>query len=315
MPYAPVEPACDGRTGTEAPEHCMLSYLPLYRGLDKAALERAYNARQSVPSFEAEYARYVAASERVKREIPHIADIVYDPASGETLDFYPAQPGAPVFVWIHGGYWRATSKDDNAFVVPGPRAHGMAVAVINYTLAPAVTLDEIVRQVRCAIAFLHASRERLAIAPGPMAVGGSSAGGHLVGMLLADGWHETFSVPDDVIGTALPLSGLHDIEPLRHTHINDWLGLDDGMIARNSPIFHIPRRSTALVLAAAGGLETAEFRRQTADYHAAWVAAGHEGAHIDMPEHNHFDIALSLGEPEGILARAVAEGHARAGRN
>ncbi|MGV6876181.1 alpha/beta hydrolase [Pseudochelatococcus sp. B33] len=284
----------------------MLSNQLLYRGLDKATLDREYNARESVPSFDAEYARYVAGSERVKREVPHLADIVYDPVSGETLDFYPAHPDAPVFLWIHGGYWRATSKDDNAFVVPGPRAHGMAVAVVNYTLAPAVKLDEIVRQVRSALAFLHASRERFSIAPGPVAIGGSSAGGHLVGMLLAGGWHWDFGVPEDVIGTALALSGLHDIEPLRHTHIDAWLGLDDGAIARNSPIRHIPQRSAARLLASVGGLETAEFRRQTADYYAAWTAAGHEGELIDMPRHNHFDIALSLGEPDGVLARAVA---------
>ncbi len=287
--------------------HCMSLNNLLYRDLDKAALERGYNARESVPSFDAEYARYVAASERVKREISHLADIVYDPPSGETLDFYPAHPGAPVFLWIHGGYWRATSKNDNAFVVPGPRAHGMAVAVVNYTLAPAVTLDEIVRQVRQAIAFLHANRERFAIAPDPLAVGGSSAGGHLVGMLLAGGWHGDFNVPENTIGAALALSGLHDIEPLRHTQVNDWLGLDDDSIARNSPIRHIPQRSSARLLASVGGLETAEFKRQTADYHAAWIAAGHAGALLDMPRHNHFDIALSLGDPDGVLAKAIAE--------
>lgn len=284
----------------------MSSSQQLYRGLDSATLDREYNARASVPSFEAEHARYVAASDRVKRDIPHVADIVYDPRSGETLDFYPAAPGAPAFLWIHGGYWRGGSKDDNAFVVPGLLAHGLSVAVIDYTLAPAVQLDEIVRQVRGAVAFLHANRERLAVAPGPLAAGGSSAGGHLVGMLLAGGWHEAFAVPEDIISTALALSGLHDIEPLRHTHINEWLGLDDGSIARNSPIRHVPQRSAAHLIAAAGGLETSEFKRQTRDYAAVWTAAGHAGDLLDMPEHNHFDIALSLGERDGVLAHAVA---------
>lgn len=279
---------------------------PLYRGFDKETLDREYNARASVPSFEAEYACCVAESERAKQEHRRIADIVYDEASGETFDLYPADPGAPAFLWIHGGYWRGGSKEDNAFVVPGLRANGMAVAVLNYTLAPRVSLDEIVRQTRAAIAFLHARREQFEIAAGGIAVGGSSAGAHLVGMLLAEGWHSDFAVPNDVIRVALALSGLYDIEPLRHTHVDAWLGLDIASIERNSPLRHIPTRSTAALLASVGGRETSEFCRQTADYAAAWTAAGHRGSVIAMPLHNHFDIALSLSEHDGTLARAVA---------
>lgn len=279
----------------------------LYRGLDAATLDREYNARASVASFDAEYARYVAESERVKREIPHRANILYDRESGETLDLYPGEPGSPVFLWVHGGYWRATSKDDNAFVVAGPKAHGMAVAVMNYTLAPLVGLDEIVRQVRSAVAFLHRSRAELGIGDSPIAVGGSSAGGHLVAMLLAAGWQSAFGIPEDTIGPALALSGLHDIEPLRHTHIDEWLNLDAGTIARNSPIRLIPKATRAHLIASVGGLETSEFKRQTADYAAAWRAAGHRVTNVDMPHHNHFDIALSLKEPDGPLARAVAD--------
>lgn len=280
---------------------------PVYRSFDNATLDAEYNARESVASFDAEYALYVAESECVKREHAILPDIVYDAQSGETLDFYPAAPDAPIFLWIHGGYWRASSKDDNAFVVPGLNARGMAVAVMNYTLAPAAKLDEIVRQVRSAVAFLHANRSRFSTSAAPLAIGGSSAGGHLVGMLLAEGWHRDFDLPDDAIDVALALSGLFDIEPLRSTHINSWLDLDEGAIARNSPIRHIPKRSAVNLLASVGGLETSEFRRQTTDYAAAWGAAGHPVTPVDMPRHNHFNIALSLREPDGALARTVAE--------
>lgn len=278
---------------------------PVYRGFDRAALDREYNARESVASFDAEYAKYVSVSAQVQQEHERIADIVYDEASGETLDLYPAEPDAPLFLWVHGGYWRASSKDDNAFVVPGPKAHGFAVAVMNYTLAPQASLDEIVRQTRAAATFLHARRAQYGT--GGLAVGGSSAGGHLVGMLLADGWQADFGLPDDAITVGLALSGLHDIEPLRSTHVDAWLGLDQAAIARNSPIRHIPLRSPARLLASVGGLETSEFRRQTADYAAAWMAAGHGGEVIAMPQHNHFDIALDLACPDGVLAPALAK--------
>lgn len=276
----------------------------LYRGMDRATLAREYDARGSVASFDAEYARYVAGSAAAQREHRRIADIVYDEASGETLDIYPAEPGAPLFLWIHGGYWRATSKDDNAFVVPGLKAQGFAVAVMNYTLAPQASLDEIVRQTRAALGFLDRDRARYGF--GGISVGGSSAGGHLTAMLLAGGWHDDFGLPEDVIEVALDLSGLHDLEPLRHIEVNGWLSLDDAMIDRNSPIRQIPSRSSTMLITAVGGLETSEFRRQTTAYSAAWTDAGHRGETIAMPQHNHFDIAASLGVSESVLARAVA---------
>ncbi|CAD5256584.1 Arylformamidase [Bosea sp. 62] len=276
----------------------------LYHGMDRATLAREYDARGSVPSFDAEYARYLANSQAVHREHRRIADIVYDEASGETLDIYPAEPGAPLFLWIHGGYWRATSKDDNAFVVPGLTAQGFAVAVMNYTLAPQASLDEIVRQTRAALGFLH--RERARYGFGGVSVGGSSAGGHLTAMLLAGGWHAAYGMPGDVIEVALDLSGLHELEPLRHIEVNSWLSLDDAMIDRNSPIRHIPSRSSTTLITAVGGLETSEFRRQTSAYATAWADAGHRGDTIAMPRHNHFDIALSLGERDSVLAANVA---------
>ena len=263
----------------------------LYRGMDAATLDREYDARASVPSFEAEYARYLAASGGAPRPD---ATPVYDP-SGQRLDLYRAAPGAPV-----------EPKEDNAFAAPGLLAHGISVAVMDYALCPAVTLDEIVRQVRAAVAFLHHGRAALGLAPGPIGVGGSSAGGQLVGMLLLDGWQAGLGLPPGAIGTALALSGLFELEPLRHTHQNAWLRLDEAAARRNSPLLHLPRHATAHLIAAAGGRETAEFRRQTTDFTAAWTALGHRATAIPMPDHNHFDIALSLNEPDGTLTRAVA---------
>ena len=253
-----------------------------------------------------EYAKYVAASDRVKSEC-HFTTHVYDETSGEKLDLYLAAPGAPLFLWIHGGYWRASSKDDNAFVVPGLLAHGISVAVVDYTLAPAVTLDEIVRQVRTAFAFLHAKASIYGYAASRLHIGGSSAGGHLTGMLLARDWHSAFGVPGNAVGVAMPISGLFDLDPLRSTHINQWMRLDAEAAQRNSPIHVIPHGSDARLLASVGGLETSHFQRQTIDYLAAWRAAGNTGSHIEMPSHNHFDIALSLGDPAGVLAGALVE--------
>lgn len=282
-----------------------------YQGYDLAELDVQYNARASVASFDEEFGKGVAISTAVRRDTSHQPGIVYDRQSGETLDFYPAGENAPLFIWIHGGYWRGGAAADNAFAVPGLLAHGFSVAVLDYTLAPAVNLDEIVRQVRSAVVFLHHNRARLDLSQDPFVVGGSSAGGHLTTMLLVDGWKQEFGLPENIVGVGIDLSGLHDLTPLQHTHINQWMNFDEDMVRRNSPQFLIPARSTAQLIASVGGLETAEFRRQTAAYAEAWAAAGHDVQVIDMPSYNHFDLPLTLADADGQLVQAALAAFAK----
>ena len=276
-----------------------------WRSYDLAELDRQYDARASVPSFDAEYAKYVAASAPMLSDPRRARDLVYDPHSSEKLDLYRAGAGTPVFLWIHGGYWRALSKEDNAFAATGLLERGVSVAVLDYSLAPRVTLDEIVRQVRAAVAWLHSHAAALGVDTSKVHVGGSSAGGHLAGMLLAQDWQQTLGLPPDVIGVALALSGLFDVEPLVDTKINSWMAMDGAAARRNSPIRMIPTRSAAHLIASVGGRETAEFKRQTAEYAAAFAEAGRAEV-AQMPDHNHFDIALSIREADGLLCRKLA---------
>jgi arylformamidase len=268
-------------------------------------LNREYNARAMTSGFEVE-AIYRDRSLRVFAGINRIADIVYDEKSGSKLDIYPAQVAhSPLFVWIHGGFWRASSKDVNAFVVPGLVANGITVATIDYSLAPKVTLDEIVREVRASIAWLHRHAPRYGAETRVIHVGGHSAGGHLVGMLLAHGWHDQFGVPHDVIGTAMPISGLFDLAPLRQTFVNDFLFLDKAAALRNSPLACLPEHSTAKLVASYGGDESSEFRRQTRDYVAAWQRNKLSGTEVSMPSFHHFDIILELESPGNPLFDAL----------
>lgn len=280
--------------------------LPLYRGMDAPTLDREYNARASVPSYEVEAEAYMRESARVQLAQPDFETVVYDERSGEKLDLYGVAPGRPVFLWIHGGYWRGGSRHDNAFAAGGLTQHGVSVAVMDYTLAPAVGIAEIVREVRAAVAWLVRHGAERGLDVHRIHVGGSSAGGHLTGMLAADdGWTREAHLPDDIIGTALALSGLHDLEPLRHMHVNAWMRFTPEDIAQFSPERWIPRDSKTQLIAAAGGQETAEFQRQTVDYARRWQEAGNAVALIDMPQHNHFDIARTLSDPDGVLVRAV----------
>lgn len=271
------------------------------------ALDIAYNARASVASFEDEFAELSRLSRVAKKQVPAVTGLVFDPQSGEKLDLYGAGTGAPVVLWIHGGYWRAGTKEDNAFAVPGFAAQGIGVAVMDYTLAPGASLLEITRQTRQAVKWLKTEGPRYGFDVSKIHIAGHSAGGHLVGMLLMDDWQESFDLPSDIIGASLAISGLFDLAPLLRTEINEWMKLDVAGATGLSPQRHIPASTTAKLVVAVGGDETAEFQSQTTDYLAAWTAAGFEGTIIDMPGCNHFSVSGALADRENPMSDCMAK--------
>jgi arylformamidase len=278
----------------------------LYRDYDRAALDIQYNARATVPDFAAVMREYAEQSRHARATLSCTLDVRYGDHPDETLDIFPSARGgaAPVFVFLHGGYWRLLSKDDSSAMAPTFTAAGATVVAVNYSLAPAVTLDRIVDQTRRAVAWIHRHITSHGGDPARIHVCGSSAGGHLAGMLLADDWQERYGVPGNVIKGAAPLSGLFDLTPLVHTHINEWMRLTPEAAARNSPMFHLPV-SPCPVVASYGETETDEFKRQTDDYLAALRARGGDARYVATPGSNHFDIVLRLNDAQSPVTRAI----------
>ncbi len=266
-----------------------------------------YNARGSVADFDACVREYAELSAQAKASCAGIYDLEYGLASAEKLDLFPV-PGrhqpAPLFVFIHGGYWRSQTKADAALMAKVFTNAGVAVATLEYTLLPRATLAEVVREARSAIAWLYRNAAAFGVDPARLHVGGSSAGGHLVGMLLAQGWHEEFSLPGDVLKGAVALSGLFDIRPICDIEANDWVRLVPYQAKALSPLFLIPDSAPPLVLSV-GGLETEGFKNQTLAYEAAWRRKGHEVILVDAPDRNHFNLLSDLSRPDRPLTRAI----------
>ena len=273
--------------------------------------DRQYNARASVQDAAALINRYTQQSQAAHRLAGAVRNQRYSPRPTDVLDIYvPAAQAhqasaAPVFIFIHGGYWRALGKDDSAFMAPALTQAGAVVVVPDYDLAPAVTLDHIVDQMRQAFAWVV---RNIAIYGGDaqnICVCGSSAGGHLVGMLLAKGWQEDYDLPASATpASAFPLSGLFDLQPLLHTHINGWMQLDDAAAMRNSPRFCLPDTSThsrCQLRVAVGEFESREFHRQSREYLAAWNARCLPGQWVQAPATNHFDLPLQLADAQSIV--------------
>jgi arylformamidase len=209
---------------------------------------------------------------------------------------------APVHVFIHGGYWRRFSARDHSFVAPPLVAAGVCVLVVNYALCPTVTIDEIVRQVRAAIAWAWHNAASFGGDPERITVSGHSAGGHLTAMALATDWPGVYDLPEDVVKAGLPISGLFDLSPFPYSYLQPLLQLDWAQVRRNSPIGLAPARAVPTV-AAVGGDESAEFRRQSRSFADAWPG----GRYLELPGCNHITVLEELELPESTLFRTLLD--------
>jgi len=277
---------------------------PLY--WDEAELDRQFNARATVPDvapFLSEYRRLtLACQSRTSCRL----GLAYGPTEPERLDVYPAASGqsAPVFVYIHGGFWRALDAADSGFMAEAMTQAGICVVAVNYTLAPEASLDEIVRQCRAALAWVHANIALHGGDPRRVHVGGSSAGAHLAAMLAAPDWGAAFGLPEDAVAGLTLLSGLYDLTKMRRTHVNAWLRLDAAAALRNSPLWLLPRGGLPIVGSYAPN-ETDEFKRQSEVYFAASRAAGCRVEIVPVPGTNHFDLVLAMADAGSGLSLAI----------
>ena len=232
--------------------------------------------------------------------------IHYGPGEDETLDLFPIPKlsNTPLFIFIHGGYWRMLSKNESSFMAPNLVNHGVAVASINYTLAPEADIDQIVSECRRSIKWLYENVESYGIDPDQIYVGGSSAGGHLTGMMVAGGWQEQYGLPLDVIKGGVPISGLFDLEPIVKCFVNEWMkmSIEDGL--RNSPDQNLPELGCSLIVAV-GSNETDEFRRQSKDFADLWKNKGCLAHYLECEGINHFNAPLELCKPDSELTQKL----------
>ncbi|WP_448188087.1 alpha/beta hydrolase [Azospirillum sp. sgz301742] len=267
----------------------------MYRHLTtQDAIDREYNPRLGVPDAEALMAGWTQRSEEARRKLGGRLGIPYGPTLAEYVDVFPAtRPNAPVHLFVHGGYWRSFTARDFSFIAEGPVARGCCTVVMNYALCPQVSITEIVRQTRAALAWTWQHAVEFGADRQSISVSGHSAGGHLVARLLATAWQRDYGIPDDVIKAALPISGLFDLEPLRWSWLQPTLQLSGDEVLAQSPMRHRPTQPVPLAVAV-GGAESAEFRRQSADYAAATGAKL-----LEVEGRHHFDVLDDLASPYG----------------
>jgi|TARA_B110000467_G_C18226477_1_gene426120 arylformamidase len=280
----------------------------VYRDYDQQALDAEYNLRPLWPDVPEVVAHRENESAAVRGRIPGRLNIAYGSAPKETLDVFPpsnGRAGGPALIYIHGGYWQMSDKDDTTYIAPAFLDAGIAFIPLNYTLAPDAGVGVMVDECRRAIAWIWQNAAEIGVDPERLYIAGHSAGGHLTAMMLSTDWASIDpALPAAPLKGACALSGLYDLEPIRLTFLNDVLGLSPDDAKQSSPLYLDPLADIPLILSV-GELETAEFQRHQTELFAAWSAKGLAVEEIPAPGYHHYTIVGHFGDPDSALHKAI----------
>lgn len=268
----------------------------VYQNFTWESLGKAYDNSSAVKNSSEILEGFNARSNDISKQFPQNMDLRYGPHPRECLDYFSCgKKDAPLFVFIHGGYWQMRCKETFRFVAKGPLAQGFNVASIGYPLAPSASIGEIVLSVRNALLYLRRYSDELGFDASRIYVSGWSAGAHLAVSVLDE---------HGVCG-ALAISGIYDLKPISQCFLNDKLQLTENEILLYSPLRRqfVKKPVTVVV----GADELPELRRQSAEFAMHRAEEDIPGSFNLLSKHNHFTILEELENPEGSLTQLLVQ--------
>ncbi|MDA9510728.1 esterase [Bradyrhizobium sp. CCBAU 11386] len=261
--------------------------------LSQAERDAAYDNNGAVKNSAALIAERNEASARLRGKLTSHLDLPYGERANNRIDLYPAtRREAPCLMFVHGGYWQRNSRELFAMLVEGVAAHGWSVAIPGYSLAPEVSLTDIVTEIPRALDWLAAHGASYGVG-GPVVLSGWSAGAHLVAMAL----------DHPRVHAGLAISGVYDLAPIRDTGLNNALKLTGDEIATLSPL-RLPVTQKRLDIAY-GSSELPALVLDSINLHEKRAAAQAPGKLIPVAGADHFTILEALRRPDGSLVDAA----------
>ncbi|MEO3388149.1 alpha/beta hydrolase [Mesorhizobium sp. CAU 1741] len=268
-----------------------------------------YLIRDFVPDFDAIASEFAARSRALSGRSKLRADIAYGHRPREVLDVaFPERQaaGAPLHVFVHGGYWRSGEKADYRFVAEPVLAAGGVAALVEYDLMPGERLEVLVGQVRRALHWLHQHASDFGADPFRITVSGHSAGAHLASFLAATGPAETEAPGAPALHAMMLVSGIYELSGIPGSFLRDEARMTAEEAADWSPLGSTHHSGPRRVLAY-GGNETAPFLDQAQALHDALQGEGQPVDLVAAPGLNHMSVVLDLGDPKGGLGQRLAD--------
>jgi arylformamidase len=274
--------------------------------MDQQQLDDAYDQIVYAPNRDQVGKRRVANSKNTRAVLGMPERVAYGPSEIEKLDIYRAsQSNAPVNIFVHGGAWRANHGADYAFLAEPFVNAGAHYVILDFTNVDEAggSLLPMVEQVRRAVAWVFRNARSFGGDPTRLYLTSHSSGSHLAGCVVTHDWRKE-NLPLDILKGATLSSGMYDLKPVRLSKRSKYVRFTDEMEEALSSQRHIEKLHTPLILAH-GTYETPEFQRQTRDFYAAVKAAVKPVELIVGEGYNHFEMLETLGNPYGLLGRAV----------
>ena len=269
----------------------------VYKNYTQDQLDREYDNIRKVEGFD--FSTYMSelkkANEQAKNNYKDILleNLQYGPTADEVLDLFIVNPGGPLHVFFHGGYWRMLHKNDFSYVANGVLPHGHNLAIINYSLIPTVTMEELVTQCVRSVKWLMQKAHHYGFDPLAVSVSGHSAGGHLAAMMAT----YTF---EHALTSICALSGIFDLEPIRLCFLNKTLSLTDNDIKVFSPSKKDPISSTKIRIVT-GDREGDEYFSQAKELEKSWHSKVQGLNVIFAQNHDHFTLRKELNNPNSEI--------------
>lgn len=274
----------------------------VYANFTQAELDAQYNNRARFPDYETHFSSWTKWSAATRNKLPCNLDVAVGETRFERIDIFPsAATLSPIYVFIKGGYWYSLDKSHYSYVAEGMRPHGITTVTNNFGLAPDHDMDTIVQHNRSTLAWLWRNADEIGADRNRIYIGGHSAGGHLGMILLGTDWPAIDpSLPQNLVKGVCSIGGLHDLEPIRKSLINQKLHLTEDQAQRHSPVnLHFPILAPLLLVTAVD--ESPELHRQSLIMKEAWERFGYPVEMIVPPGLDHFSVVNNLGNPDSPL--------------
>lgn len=247
-------------------------------------------------------ARYADLSTAAFAEHRCIRDVAYGDHPAQRLDiFLPETPVQDIVIFFHGGWWRSGTKEARAFLAPSILKAGSAFVSVEYPLAPATQLADIVESAGQAVARVYQNFAPQSVTPPSLTLCGNSAGAHLAACVASLEELTRIGVPAHCVNRLIGLSGLYDLAPLRPLFVKEWIDFTDRLVAGQSPMLRSYGQALQIELYA-GVLEPLGFRDQTLGFAAALRDRSHAVRYGLIAGEDHLSIIARL--PEIVLGKS-----------